>query len=163
VSPSPTYVTPGPSSRSSGSTVSNAARGPDTATDSRPARTTRGLPDTGAASSTQPRAAAARRISADAPADTVLASTRYAGTRSPRSRPPSPSVTSRRSASRLTIVNTTSRPPSSSAPRTSVAPRPTSPVARDRVRFQTCRSTPPASSRSAIGNPIRPVPIQPTR
>jgi hypothetical protein len=62
-----------------------------------------------------------------------------------------------------TIENTTSRPARSAALLTILAPRLASGSALAAVRFQTVTSLPASSSSSAIGNPMRPAPIQPMR
>ena len=106
-----------------------------------PARTTDGLPLTGAASSAVPTRRPWARTSSEASAETVEESIRIAGARSLRvSTPPSPIVTALRSSEPATIVKTTSQSASAAGVEATVAPSPSSDSAFSRVRFQTLTS-----------------------
>ncbi len=131
---------------------------------SRPAATTFGLPETGAARTAVPRCSAASRTTCDAPGEIVVESTRTFGAAPSRERrPASPSTTCWKSASPPTIVKTMSRSARSAGASTMVAPRSASGSAFARVRFHTATSCPAASRRLASAKPMRPAPIQPSR
>jgi hypothetical protein len=115
--------------------MSKAARGPETARVSLPARATPGFPLTGAASSAVPRGVSWSRTCRDASADTVEQSTSTDGAAGPDIRPPGPSTTEMRSSDEATVANTMSRSPRSAGEETSLAPSFSSGSARARVRL----------------------------
>src|SRR5579863_9996016 len=127
-SPSPTYVTPRPSIARYGSVVANASLGPETAAVIFPARTTLGLPITGAASRAVPRSAISAQTRAEASGDTVEQSTSTLGAAplAPDIRPFRPSTAEIRSSDDPTVMNTMSLAPSSAAVPTGLAPSRTS-------------------------------------
>ena len=134
-SPSPTYVTARAMSSRWGCASSHASAGPETQMVTRPALTTFGLPDTGAASSATPSSAAAARTSSPTAGETVVLSTTSRGRRSPDRMPCGPSRISLKSFGPATIVKTMSRSPSSAGASTIVAPSSASGSALARVRL----------------------------
>src|SRR6202167_5371508 len=127
-----------------------------------PTFTTLPLPETGAASILVPRFDAAARTSAEACSDTVEQSTRILGDLpATDSTPPWLKVTSFRSSEVETIVKTMSQEARSDGLAAILAPDFASGSALARVRLKAVKSQPALARRSAIGKPMRPVPIQP--
>ena len=133
-------MTPRPQVASIGSTSSKTARGPDAATVSLPAAITFGLPETGVARNPAPLASTTARIRRLVSMSTVEESAMIRGVAVPVSRPCSPISTSSRSRPAETMMNTTSRPASSTGVSTTVAPDSVSGSALDRVRLYTATS-----------------------
>ncbi len=147
-----------------GSARSNASRGPETATVIFPARTTLGLPITGAASRAVPRPAISARTRAEASADTVEQSTSTRGPApGPDMSPAGPSTADMRSSDEPTVMKTMSLAASSAALAAGLAPSWISGSALPMERLKTARSQPAPRSRRPISTPMRPMPSQPSR
>ena len=124
-----------------------------------PDLTTLGLPLTGAARNSVPRATAAARTCAEVSVETVEQSTTIFGAWSGfDSTPWGPVVTSSRSSLADTMMKTMSRSARSAGWSTTRAP---SASALAFVRFWTVTSLPAAMRRAAMAAPMRPAPIQP--
>src|ERR1700683_4362399 len=111
-----------------GSVMTNASQGPETAAVIFPARTTLGLPITGAASNAVPRSAISARTRAEDSGDTVEQSTSTLGAdpSAPDISPCRPSTAEIRSSDDPTVMNTMSLAASFEAVLTGLAPSLTS-------------------------------------
>src|SRR6185503_12118269 len=98
---------------------------------------------------------------ADSSTEMVEQSMQIFGDLPPESTPSLPKYTCSRSLPSDTIENTTSHEARSASLSTILPPFAASGSAFARVRFQTLTSWPALSRRSAMGRPMRPVPIQP--
>ena len=134
-SPSPTWWTVGPIARMSGSTSSNVSRGPETMKLSVPARTTLGLPLTGARRYSTDAAFAREATRAEAEGETVLMSM---STVPGRAGPMTLSATASNASSSASDVRTTATcSTSSSGVLATTAPLAPSASAFSRVRLVT--------------------------
>ncbi len=160
---SPAWKVCRPIAAKSGSHVRVASGGPAATMPSSPAAATSGRPSTGAATRVWPTSACAGASAWIVATPCVPMATWVPPAGRDSRIPPSPSVTSSRTASSATIVTTTSRPSHASATDAARrAPASTRSPAFSAVRFQTTRSWPAATSCPAIPRPIRPRPMKPT-
>ena len=145
------------SASSAGRARSRSAASPPAMIVSVPSRAPLTPPETGASSAAAPRsrsAAASRRASAGGLVDM--------STHSTPSRAAASVAASTVSGSGSSVITISAAAPTPSAEPPSVAPSATSASTGPRLRLCTTTPNPAASSRAAIGRPIRPSPITPT-
>ena len=153
--PAPTRWVDGPIRSSRGCTRRTACCSPETTRVSFPARTTFGLPLTGAHTKAVPAPRAATAARSEARTETVEQSTHTLGGVADFSGPSAESTSASRASSLASMLNITGAV--ASAPlRRIVAPEVLSDSSRHGDRFHTCTGTSAASRRSTIGSPIRP-------
>ncbi len=149
---------------SSGRTRSSAVASPPTMMDSDALMAPISPPLTGASSISAPRALASAAISRAVAGAMVLMSTMTMPGRSWSNTPCGPASTCRTSGESGTIVITTSvRAATSAGVAASVAPAWTSASTGARLRLCTTSEKPPLMRLSAMGRPMRPRPMNPTR